>query len=269
MVRVVCPAKLNLFLNVSPPLSSGYHAIVSEFQAISLIDTIDLSLSDGPRTLITSNWDDLPTENTLTKVLGRMHELIDVPPLRVHLEKRIPSEAGLGGGSSNAAGMIRGLLALLRTELPWGQEHAVAASIGADVPFFLIGGRAHVSGTGTEIEALPDGTPRHFVVIKPPVGMSTPHAYRQLDDQRGDFQWEPQNAGNDFELVAPAPCHAAISALQQAGAKLAQLTGSGSAVFGEFDTATDSEAAARRVTDHGQVFVTRSLSRVESLATVQ
>lgn len=269
MVRVVCPAKLNLYLSVSPPQENGYHLIHSEFQAISLMDLLEIELSDGPRTTITCDWPQLPAENTMTKALGRMQELIDIPPLRIHLSKRIPSEAGLGGGSSDAAGIIRGVLALLRTELPWQQDFAMAASIGADVPFFLHGGRAKVTGIGTEIEPLPDTAARHFLVVKPNVGVSTHHAYRRLDESRGNFRWQPHDTGNDFELISPEECRFALAALKESGATIARLTGSGSAVFGEFPSESDANGAVPILANFGETYVCRSLTRAESLSTVQ
>jgi 4-diphosphocytidyl-2-C-methyl-D-erythritol kinase len=102
---VRCPAKVNTFLSVGPRDARGYHPLRTVFQAVGLFD--EVSISTAPHDEIDCDWDGLPTENTLTKSLRLLRELAPIPPLHITLKKRIPSQAGLGGGSSDAAGVIR------------------------------------------------------------------------------------------------------------------------------------------------------------------
>lgn len=265
-MHLLSPAKINLYLSIGPPDSTGYHPLVSEFQAIGLADDIWLEVSANGTDSLTSNWNDLPTPNTITRTLGRLRELIDVPPLTIHLEKRIPTEAGLGGGSSNAAAVLRGVLHLLQTTLPWEQDFTVAASVGADVPFFLVGGRALVEGYGERVTPLPDQPQRCLLVVKPAIAGPTKALFAALDAARPVAVWHQHSEGNDFELVMPPECRAALVALKEAGADSPHLSGSGTAVFGFFPNPEKAQEAMESLTAHGTCWVTHTLSRAESLS---
>ena len=253
--KVRCPAKINTFLAVGPPDLSGYHPIRSYFQAISLCD--ELHITPATQDEITSDWPDLPANNTISKTLRLSRELIEIPPLSIHLVKRIPSEAGLGGGSSDAAGLLR-YLDRAYGPYPWGHQEMVAKAVGMDVAFFLVGGRAKAEGYGEILTPLEDLPPRWIAVIKPEVGVSTAEAYRQLDSAPREFREFPEDPfeiHNDFERVAPCACHEAIEHLLVRGATHAGLSGSGSAVFGFFDEEPTLPGA----------FTCQTLSREESL----
>ena len=171
-IRVPCPAKVNLFLAVGPPDPSEYHPIRTVFQAIGLYDYLEVE-TGGDRDSLTCSWDGLPPDNTVLKALRLYRELIPVPPLRMRLEKNIPALTGLGGGSSDAAGLLRAL-ARLSSPAPRPEfVHDVAAAVGKDVPFFLVGGRARGEGYGERLAALPDRDRAWFLVVRPEADCST------------------------------------------------------------------------------------------------
>jgi 4-diphosphocytidyl-2-C-methyl-D-erythritol kinase len=263
---VQCPAKVNLFLAVGPVDGRGYHPLRTVFQAVGLFD--EVSIEDGvSSTEVSSDWTELPVRNTLTRTLALLSEIAPVPPLRVHLKKKIPAQSGLGGGSSDAAGLIRGIAKLINMPIPENELMSVALAVGADVPFFLVGGRARAEGYGEKLTPLPDGPREWFVLAKPPVGCSTVEMFGALD--RLSYEWRDFPVGdelyNDFERVAPCECLDLIERLQALGARDAGLSGSGSAVFGRFGSEADGLRAAEKL--GGEVWVVPSLTRAESLET--
>jgi 4-diphosphocytidyl-2-C-methyl-D-erythritol kinase len=261
-LTVLCPAKLNLFLSVGPPDRRGYHPVRTIFQAVSLFDLLHLEVVD--RDSFESNVA-LPERNTVTRCRDLLREVIELPPLAIRLEKRIPSESGLGGGSSDAAGLIR---AATRFGDPGSSAElrSVAEAVGADVPFFLVGGRARGEGYGEKLTPLPDPPAEHYVIVKPTQGVSTAEAYRALDRQPREWlDWpERDTLYNDFERTAPCASLEAIERLQVFGARDAGLTGSGSAVFGRFDSPESAQAAMEQATTEGLgiSFAAASLRRI-------
>jgi 4-diphosphocytidyl-2-C-methyl-D-erythritol kinase len=198
----------------------------------------------------------------------------------IQIEKKIPVEAGLGGGSADAAAA---LLALARL---WGGApitllREVGATIGADVPFFLSGGTALGLGRGEEIYPLVDLPPHYVVIVRPPFGVSTAEAYSWYDEDRGaglrenrEFQqlpipWPSRAAQMINDLEPPVlRRHQEIGALKQqlreAGATAAAMSGSGSAVFGLFRTRPAAERAVGPLSRNGaKALVTRTLSRAD------
>lgn len=269
-VRVVCPAKLNLFLSVGPMDVRGYHPIRTVFQTIALFDELTVTFSEGDSILC--DWSELPAENTVSRALRLLREIAPIPPLRIELSKRIPAQSGLGGGSSNAAGLLRGVRRLIGLPIPEGEFLEVARAVGADVPFFLVGGRAKGEGYGERLTPLPDPPPTPVLVVRPQVGVSTADAYRMLDAlPRALAEWPESELGaNDFEATMPEACAEAIGMLRSVGASHAALTGSGSAVFGLFSTEGDRDAAAawvRARKPEWLVLSSRFATRAESLAT--
>ena len=231
-----CRAKINAFLAVGPPDGRGWHPLRTEFQEIDLHDVIAIERADRDR--IEFSAPGVPENNTVAKALRLLREHTDVPPLHVRVEKRIPMESGLGGGSSDAAAVLR----LFGAGLPDLAE--IALRVGADVPFFLVGGRARAEGYGEALTPLPDRPPRPLVLARPAEGCSTVEMFRRLDDAPRDFLPFPKGdvLHNDFERVAPRACLDLLERLRVHGADDAGLTGSGSVVFGRFETP---EAAAR------------------------
>lgn len=265
-VRVRCPAKINRHLLVFELDESGMHPIHTEFQAIGLFDELEITESDAA-TCIQCDWDGLPKDNTLTKCLRLVEELVEIPPLSIRLTKRIPAQSGLGGGSSDAAGLLRALRSFSKGLVQPQMEFEVATSVGADVPFFLVGGRAVGEDYGQTLAPLPDLPTSWFVIARPLVGISTAQAYATLDAldrqvARAPLQW----TGNDFELVAPSQCLALKEQMLSLGSVSALLCGSGSAVFGEFQSEAKAISVGAQIQNEGvKTWVAPSLGREESL----
>ena len=268
-LRVCCPAKVNLFLAVGPKDARDYHPLRTIFQAIDLCDTLLVRIGQGKH-LVECSDPTVPANNTVTKALRLLGEVLPLPPLHVIIEKHIPAESGLGGGSSNAAGIIRAAQKLVGATLPIGELKGIAEAIGMDVPFFLVGGKASAEGYGERLSPLPDSSPSWMVVARPPVGCSTPVMYGRLYERERD--WNPFPSGDllyhDFEAVAPTESVGLIQKLLQFGANDAALTGSGSAVFGRFTTREAAQHAAEQIErlKEAQSWVCRTLSRADSLA---
>ena len=244
------PAKINLTLEVLARRSDGYHGIRSVMVPLDMADELAIEPSD--RFTFACSRSELEEESNLA--VAALRALGDLPPVRMELRKRIPVQAGLGGGSSDAAAVLR---AAMRGAFGAPGERdwmAIARALGSDVPFFLAGTAALVEGTGERVTpagALPKW---HALVVKPPVSVSTANAYRAIDAldrgprprnasvsiallealQAEDFATVESLMQNDFEPVVSAAAPeigAALDALRAAGASNAMLAGSGSCVF--------------------------------------
>ena len=242
-MTIECRAKINTFLAVGPPDDRGWHPLRTVFQEIALADT--LFVEEAPADKVSFSLDGIPAENTVTKALRLLREHVAVPPLRIHVEKRIPAESGLGGGSSDAAGVLREFGKGLPTEI-LGE---VALGVGADVPFFLLGGRARAEGYGERVTPLPRLPQRWLVLARPEEGCPTAAMFRQLDAKPREFRDFPteDTLYNDFERVAPCASLDLIERLLVYGADDAALTGSGSVVFGRFRDRWSAEGAFARI----------------------
>ncbi len=231
-------AKVNTFLAVGKADATGYHPIRSIFQEISLADELTIERSIAPSDSITFSGAGIPAVNTVSKALKAVRTIAAVPPLQIHVQKHIPSEAGLGGGSSDAAAVLKWCIQEFSPGVALSQQIELARNVGADVPFFLIGGRATATGYGEKLTPISPSTRLPFLIVVPNIGCSTPEMYRRLDSL--DFSWrdfpESDALYNDFERVAPCECIDWIERLQALGATDAGLSGSGSAVFGRFST---------------------------------
>lgn len=262
--RAECQAKLNLFLAVGPRDASGYHPLRSVFQSVSLADrlTVETGVAKGE-----FHCDDpaVPSENTLTKALRLFREYTDVPEVRITLDKRIPAQSGIGGGSSDAGRLIAILQEITGRRLSERELREIAGAVGSDVPFFLVGGRAQIEGYGERVTPLDDPDPLPwYVVVRPPFGCPTPEMYRALDRYERPFLgFGHEPAINDFESVAPWGCLQLKAALLAEGAREALLSGSGSAVFGRFDHEPEARAAAEKLAGEGMVWVTRATTRAD------
>jgi 4-diphosphocytidyl-2-C-methyl-D-erythritol kinase len=278
-------AKVNLDLRVLGTRPDGYHELRTVFQTIEMHDTIACAARSGPFT-VKCKTPGVPLDDTnlvwraaagLWKALGRAGDPRDT---LVTIEKVIPIEAGLGGGSADAAAALHAL-ARLWGGAPLSLLREVAAGVGADVPFFLSGGTALGLGRGEEIYPLVD-LPVHWVVIvRPPYGVSTAEAYAWYDEDRAAGIREPRELQilpvpwptraaqmiNDLEppVVRRHPEIGGLkAALRDAGAVAAAMTGSGSAVFGLFR----GRVAAARVIGAlnrggARAILTRTLTRGE------
>jgi len=279
-VRLPAFAKINLHLQVLGRRSDGYHELRTIFQAISLRDTLQLSPSRRPDVTLTTNDPSLPTgsENLVCRAIEAMRSEIGVAQgIDARLEKRIPVARGLGGGSRPAAAAMIGVLRLTNAKVPLARLVEIAAGLGADVPFFLFGGRALAVNRGDEIYPLPDATRRSILVVSPrDIGVSTKDAYQWLSSELTNrpeppniwgfcaLCWSRQGkVSNDFEgpVFRRHPRLGEIRAgLLQGGAAEAALAGSGSAVFGIFRNPAQARRAARAFRQDS-VFVAETLTR--------
>ena len=286
-VAIRAYAKINLDLRVLGPRADGFHELRTVFQTISLHDTITCVPREGPFS-IECDAAGVPLDRSnliwraadaLWRALRRSGPARDTV---VRLDKRIPLQAGLGGGSADAAATLVALARAWRVPVRPAQLTDVGGPLGADVPFFLAGGTALGLGRGDEIYPLAD-LPRHWVVLLlPGFGVSSREAYDWYDAERdlarGAIGREPQYVPgpwpsraaqmiNDLE-AAIARHHPEIdqmkAALRRAGAVAAAMSGSGSAVFGLFQKRREALGASARLSGSGwRVLLTESLGRGE------
>lgn len=264
-MKVLAPAKLNLFLAVGPADARGWHPLRTVFQAISLADELTIERSD--RLEVTCDDPRVPEENSVSRAVRLLQEVADYPPVGVHITKRIPMESGLGGGSSDGAAILRSAHRMMHGKLPAHEARALYRSLGADASFFSVGGRARAEGYGERLTPLEDGPERWYVLVRPEVGCPTPAMYRALDAMSypfAEFPADEEALLNDFERVAPSECLALIEALRVQGVP-AGLTGSGSVVFGVARDEAHAHALVGSVSAPWS-HVARSLTRAESLA---
>jgi 4-diphosphocytidyl-2-C-methyl-D-erythritol kinase len=284
-LRIPAYAKVNLCLDILGRRADGYHELRTVFQAISLHDTLEISLTRTPEIQLACNDPSLPLgrENLVWRALDLLRRALHLRSgVRAGLHKRIPAGRGLGGGSSDAASALVGLLRLTGRRLPASRLLDIASHLGADVPFFLGGGRALGVGRGDEVFPLPD-LPRRAVLVVSPAEIAVPtrDAYAwvssTLTDRRPASKihsfcalcWSPQWSAlsNGFEkaVFARHPRLRNIKRkLLQGGAAEAALAGSGSAVFGVFPDPAQARRTAR-LFPYDRVFAVRTLSRKEYL----
>lgn len=243
------PAKLNLFLHITGRRADGYHLIESVFQLIDWQDTIHLSLrEDGHisrEDLLPSAGMPLPHDDLCTRAASALQHATGCSlGVHIQLEKRIPAQAGMGGGSSDAATCLLGLNRLWNLRLPLSKLEQIGLILGADVPFFLRGRNAWVSGIGEIIAPLPQGIlnpDQQFLVVKPENGLPTPAIFGSPALKRDTphaiisvFAENPYSFGcNDLQNVAQLlepQVNQALVGLKRQGLN-PRMTGSGSAVF--------------------------------------
>lgn len=251
-------AKVNLTLAVGEKRPDGYHEVVSVMQRVSLCDTLTAEQTREGITLTCSD-PALPSgeENLVHRAaLLFFRETGIAGGAALTLEKRIPSQAGLGGGSSDAASALLALRKLYAPALSDTELETMAAALGSDVPFFIRGGTQLATGRGEVLSPLPPLTDGWFVIVKPTESFSTPAMYRRLDELppactpplpplQGGLPALAAGLFNRFEAAIPAG--SAVwdikARLAAYGALASLLSGSGSAVFGLFDTETAARAA--------------------------
>ena len=178
-------AKINIGLNVTGVLPNGYHLLDMVMVPISLTDRLDGEIFDEEGELeITTNKPSIPTgkENILWKIYSKFYEMSGLPRKRIklHLEKVIPHEAGLGGGSSNGAFFLKGLNSYHNNFFSLEELIEIGKSIGADIPFFIVNKPSRVKGIGEEIEVIENNLDRDIILIKPNFGVSTAKAYKNM-----------------------------------------------------------------------------------------
>lgn len=265
-MRVKARAKINWTLDILGQREDGYHLMDMLMQSVSLADTITLTPASEV-TITTGGYPKLPA-NERNLAYRAAIALQNATGCRkgaaIHVEKRIPVGAGMGGGSADAAGVLAGLNQLWETGLNQQELEAIGLTLGADVPFCLRGGLTRTTGIGEKMVSLPCSRLYDLVVIQPCRGLSTKEvftAYHEkadiprpatVDAQRaletGDAALLSESLGNVLQAVSQdmrPPIGDAIAALKQRGAIAALMTGSGSAVFGVFESEEDAREAAR------------------------
>ena len=286
-IRLPAYAKVNLQLRILGQRADGYHELRTIFQTISLHDDLSLELQRAPRVELTVEGDEglaaeNSTDNLVYRALDAVRRELSLPGgVRARLKKRIPVGRGLGGGSSDAAAALVGYSRLAKKQIPLPRLIEIGSTLGADVPFFLFGGRAVGVGRGDEIYPLPDTKKSTVLVVSPKnIAVRTADAYGWLRSQGLTKNpsaptlaslcalcWSPEERGswNDFE-TAVFPRYPRLNEIKQEllqfGAAEASLAGSGSAVFALFR----SPAKARRAAEQfpvDQTFVCETLTRGE------
>ena len=275
-VSLLAPAKLNLSLDVVGILPGGYHALDMVMQAVSLYEQVTLRRSPDlvirlPGSRVTPG----PKNTAYKAALAFFHYTGLLAGVEITIRKSVPVRAGMGGGSADAAAVLVGLNALYGARLSMTELCALGASVGADVPFALMGGTCRVQGLGDLIKALPPCPDCWFTVIMPGYGISTPAAFAAYDQigspthpdcaaQEAAIRAEDLSglcaaAGNALEVCAGGADTAALKqALLDQGARAALMTGSGAAVFGIFEAEEPARRAAEALAAAGrQIFTLR------------
>lgn len=286
-MHVLAPAKINVFLRITGRRPDGYHLLDSLMVPINLCDEINLEAWNVERgtwndqETITVTCDDptMPTDETnlaykAARLLCKEAEV--KAHISIDLRKRIPAGAGLGGGSSDAAAVLKGLNVLLSLGFDEQRLCSLATRLGADVPFFIPCRPARVQGIGETLTLLPALPPKWFVVVVPSFGISTLWAFRRFDElssqedmvgaiELSDRQWpEGKLLVNDLER-AVIPVYPLIRELKekllQLGAESTLMSGSGSAVFGMFAGRLAAERAAKPLEKLGKTFIVEHLNK--------
>ncbi|MFW6158129.1 MAG: 4-(cytidine 5'-diphospho)-2-C-methyl-D-erythritol kinase [Planctomycetota bacterium] len=282
-LTVACPAKVNLFLEVRGRRPDGYHEIETVMQAVTLYDELVLRPRPGRGVTFRCSDPALPRDgrNLAYAAAERLDAAVGLPEgVSVRLEKRIPAGAGLGGGSSDAAGVLAGLDRLFGLGRSLEELSELGAGLGSDVPFFLRGGTALCRGRGDQVDAVTCGLVGHYVICCPEQGVSTGEAYGYLsrmgltkNDRSARLILDSLASGqpdrvrehlfNRLGEVAErlVPDVGKVRRLLAASAsQVALVSGSGSAVFCLFGTAEDAAVVAERMRaqDVARVFVARS-----------
>ena len=279
-------AKINLDLRVLGTRADGYHDLRTVFQSLALFDNVTVTARRGPLS-VTCNEPDIPTDqrNLVWKAASLLHRVAtgrqSAPrDIAIDLRKRVPAEAGLGGGSSNAAMTLLALNKLWKLELDPASLARIGARLGADVPYFIVGGTALGLGRGDDIYPLADMPPVHVVILRPGFGVATSDAYTWFDEESRPRRamkepaprlvppgWPAWSATlrNDLEIPVVRH-HPAIGRIRQslldAGAAFAAMSGSGSAVFGLFERADAARRTANDLARPGWLSLhTRTLNR--------
>jgi len=279
-MRLRSLAKINLDLRVLHRRPDGFHELRTIFQTISLADSIEVEYQPG-RTKIELKSNLNISDNLILRAADAVMKAARATGfLRFNLIKRIPLGGGLGGGSSNAACVLLALPRLLKKRIRLAKLMELAAELGSDVPFFLMGGTAVGLGRGTELYPLPDAPSSPGLLITPGIHSSTAAAYAALErkglpevstDMINKFQsvaWgASQEWTNDFEMVVFNQ-HPQLKSMKEkllkSGARRAMMTGSGSALFGLFATRERRDRAAdvfRKEFQSNQVYPFTMVSR--------
>ncbi len=258
-ITLTAYAKLNLYLDITGRRDDGYHMLKTVMQSVSLADYVKIALNEGGGISVSCSDPLIPANegNICHKAARLFFEEIGGGSADIRIEKRIPSGAGMGGGSTDAAAVLKGLNILYGNPVDDRRLSEIAAKVGADVPFCLCGGTKFCRGIGDIISEVPPIKECAFLIVMPDFACPTAEAYRRYDENpltaRKNFNEFIKSDGeywrhlyNVFEdLYGDRRITELTDKLRSAGALGAALTGSGSAVFGIFDAAEKAAVAAR------------------------
>lgn len=256
-------AKVNLTLDITGKLKNGYHTLESIFYEIPIYDNLAMMLNNtgviDVQCITKSKNENIPSgeDNIAYKSARKFLDAIGdkVHGVSIGILKNIPSKAGMGGGSSNSACVLKTLNYMFNNPLSSNELIALGSSIGADVPFFIMGGTVYATGIGDVLTPLKPLPKLNMVVAKGNRGISTPQAYKSIDNiynlqhinntlaiqsiENGDILTLAKCCGNVFEQTSlPKDIFDLKSAMLECNALCSVMTGSGSAVFGIFETPT-------------------------------
>ena len=283
-MEIKAHAKLNLTLDVLGKRPDGYHDLRMVMQSIELADTLTLTRNDTGELRVGTNLHFLPNNerNLAAQAALRWWERENTVPcgLDINIEKHIPVCAGMGGGSSEAAAVLRALNARERSPLSPAEVARIGERVGSDVPYCVLGGTALAEGRGEILTPLPP-LPRCWVVLcKPEFSISTPALFAKIDSVRlrcrpdtqgaidaleaGDLTGVARRLYNVFEDALPDRQRARVNdiknALIQSGARGASMSGTGPTAFGLFDSEDRAMEAREKLEDFGgEVFLTRTV----------
>lgn len=265
-IKLLAYAKLNLALDIVGQRGDGYHLLDMVNITVDLYDELTISRAKTKGITIKSNARFLPNDerNHVHKAIIALAQYVGIPTpqLDVYINKRIPTQAGLGGGSADAAAALVGVNELLELNLSVEQLCAVGAGVGADVPYCIVGGAARVGGIGEIIERVADNCDYNIVIMMPKGGHSTHEAFAAIDGKSGYARPNIDAAlaclaNGDVSGLAIQLCNVfetaqhneqtqtLVSVLLADGALGASMTGSGAAVFGLFKNSLDARKCCR------------------------
>lgn len=275
-------AKINLTLDITGRREDGYHTLDTVMHSVSVWDEVEIKRINKPGIRLFCNREYLPvdTKNTAFRAAQYFFERCGITGqgLSIHIRKYIPSRAGMGGGSADAAAVLHGLNQMFRAGLPLEALVELGAKVGADVPFCVVGGACRCQGIGEQVEKVPLLPECWLVLCKPPAGMSTPRAYALIDQfplsraratgkmvsllAGGDLRRIGEGVANRFdETMKLQQVREIKRVMQAAGAFGASMTGSGSAVFGLFPTEEAARACMQQLEGKGRLYLARPLDR--------
>lgn len=253
-------AKINLTLDILSRRQDGYHEISSVMQTVSLADEITVGINDGTDTVISCSDRNVPTDerNTCAKAISIIRSFTGFSKgVNVDIQKHIPSGAGLGGGSSDAAAVIRFLSEIIGISRQ--EQVKIAAMTGADVPFFLSGGASLCEGIGDLLTDIPAPDGLSVLLFKPEFGCSTPNIYKAFDEEDSHTGMSTENyiktadIRNCANMLEKPACslHPEIGDIKKEiyrmGADVALMSGSGSTVFGLFRDTNIAQKASKKL----------------------
>lgn len=275
-MKIYSYSKINYTLEVGSKREDGFHSLESIVQTLSLKDSMEIEISND-KTELTCNDPSVPTDgkNTICKACNIFFEYTKIDKgLKIHLNKNIPSQAGMGGGSGNGSAILLALNEIFQTDLSTHQLADLSAKIGSDCPLFIYGGTVFMTGRGEIIEELNPFPKAYFLIAKPDFSVSTKEAYQKLDLRKNtDFSGISQSLAksknvtfdilkksliNNFEILCANEINPIKTDFLNNGADACLLCGSGSCVFGMFESKSMRDTAFENLKEQYNLFTAQS-----------